>query len=63
MHERARTKTYDLDLTADPDLSREATGIAVPSPRNRGLTSSPELGRDDTEPESEPGSEPDLEAG
>ena len=51
-------RPYELGLTADPDLSREATGIAMPRPRNLGLTSNPELGRDDTEPEPEP----DLEA-
>ena len=51
-------RPYDLGLTANPDLSWKAIGIAVPSPCDLRLTSDPELGWDDTEP----GPEPDLEA-
>jgi hypothetical protein len=56
-------RPYDLGLTANPDLSWKAIGIAVPSPCDLGLTSNPERGWDDTEPEAEPGPEADLEAG
>lgn len=48
-------RPYDLGLTANPDLSWEAIGIAVPSPCDLGVTSDPELGWDDIEPELEAG--------
>ncbi len=60
-------RPYDLGLTANPERSWEAIGIAVPSPCDLGVTSNPELGWDDIEPEPEPEPErepePELEAG
>jgi len=47
-------RPYDLGLTANPERSWEAIGIAVPSPCDLGVTSNPELGWDDIEPEPEP---------
>jgi len=54
-------RRHDLGLTANPERSWEATGIAAPSPCDLGVTSNPELGWDHIEPEPEP--EPELEAG
>ena len=56
-------RPYDLGLTASPELSWKATGIAAPSPCDLGVTSNPELGWDDIEPEPEPEPAPELEAG
>lgn len=46
-------RPYDLGLTANPDLSWEAIGIATPTPCDIGLTNDPNLGWADIEAEPE----------
>jgi hypothetical protein len=58
-------RPYDLGLTANPDLSWETIGIALPSLCDLGLTSNPGRGWDNLKPEPkpEPDPDPELEAG
>jgi hypothetical protein len=46
-------RPYDLGLTANPDLTWEGIGIAVPSPCDLGVSSDPEATWDRAEPEPE----------
>ena len=55
-------RPYDLGLTANPDLSWEAIGIALPSPCDLGLPAIPS-GAGTNKPEPEEGPEAELEAG